>query len=118
MNIYKGKVGQWAWIFHRVTGVGVLLFLIAHIVDTALIGFGPDVYNKVMEIYRHPFFKINEVFLFAAVLFHALNGVRIILVDFWPQGTRYHRQMMWAVIGLFIAGMIPVTYIMLVVHGL
>jgi succinate dehydrogenase / fumarate reductase cytochrome b subunit len=55
MTVYKGRVGQWSWIFHRVTGVGVLLFLFAHIIDTLLVGFGPEVYNKVIAIYRHPF---------------------------------------------------------------
>lgn len=110
---YKGKEGQWSWIFHRLTGVGVLLFLFAHILDTFLIGLGPDLYNQVMALYTHPFFKVNEVFLFAAVLYHSLNGVRIVLVDFWPQGARYHRHMFYIEMGLFVAAMIPVTVIML-----
>ncbi len=114
--IYRGKEGQWSWIFHRLTGVGVLLFLLIHIVDTILIGWGPDVYNKMMEIYHNPFFKVSEVGLFAAVLYHALNGVRIILVDFWASGTKYHKQMMWIVFALCAVGMVPVSYIMLIVH--
>lgn len=113
MTIYRGKEGQWSWIFHRITGVGVLIFLLAHIVDTMLIGWGPDIYNKMIAIYRNPFFKVAEVGLFAAVLYHALNGVRIILVDFWPDGTKYHKQMFWTVMVLFVISMIPVTFLML-----
>lgn len=110
---YKGKEGQWSWIFHRLTGVGVLLFLFAHIIDTMLVGWGPEVYDKVIAIYRNPIFKVSEVGLFAAVLYHALNGIRIILVDFWPEGTKYHKQMFWIEMAIFIAAMIPVSFIML-----
>ena len=113
MAIYKGKEGQWSWVFHRATGVGVLLFLFAHIIDTMLVGWGPEIYNKVLAIYRHPFWKINEVLLFAAVLYHALNGVRIILVDFWPSGARYHKQMFYIAMALFILTMAPVAWVML-----
>ncbi len=114
--IYRGKEGQWSWILHRLTGVGVLLFLLLHIIDTMLVGWGPDVYNKMIQIYRNPFFKVSEVGLFAAVWYHSLNGIRIILVDFWQDGTKYHKQMMWIVMALTISGMIPVTYIMLFKH--
>ena len=113
MTFYKGREGQWSWIFHRVTGLGVLLFLLIHIIDTMLVGWGPDLYDKVMGVYSHPAFRISEVGLFAAVLYHALNGIRIILVDFWPDGTRYHKQMFYAVIALFVIGMVPVSYLML-----
>ena len=110
---YRGKEGQWSWIFHRITGVGVLLFLFIHILDTVLVGFGPEFYDKVMAIYRNPFFKLNELVLFAAVLYHSLNGVRIILIDFWPSGARYHKQIFYTMMTLFVAGMIPVSVIMI-----
>ncbi|MFM2024818.1 MAG: hypothetical protein RLZZ56_831, partial [Actinomycetota bacterium] len=41
-----------------------------------------------------------ELGLVAAILFHALNGVRIILIDFWRKGTKYQNQMFWAVLVL------------------
>ena len=110
---YRGKEGQWSWILHRLTGVGVLLFLFIHIVDTLLVGWGPEVYNKVIALYRNPVFKVGELFLFAAVLYHALNGVRIILIDFWPSGTQYHKQMFYAEMFLFALAMIPVSFLML-----
>ena len=110
---YRGGLGQWSYILHRVTGVGVLLFLLIHIVDTSLIGWGPEIYNKVIAIYRNPFFKVAEVGLLASVLFHALNGIRVLLVDFWPKGTLYHKQMFYGVVALFFLIMIPATYVML-----
>ncbi|OGR50859.1 MAG: succinate dehydrogenase, cytochrome b556 subunit [Elusimicrobia bacterium RIFCSPLOWO2_02_FULL_39_32] len=111
--IYKGKEGQWSWIFHRITGIGVLLFLAIHIIDTMLIGWGPEIYNKVIAIYRNPIFKIGEVGLFAAVLYHALNGIRIILIDFIPETTKYHRQIFYVEMLLFFLAMIPVSFLML-----
>ena len=113
MTFYKGKVGQWSWFFHRLTGVGVLLFLFAHILDTMLVGWGPEVYDKVIAIYSHPIFRTSEVGLFAAVLYHSLNGIRIILIDFWPGAVRHHKQIFYAMMILFVCAMIPVSYLML-----
>ena len=110
---YRGKSGQWAWILHRLTGVGVLLFLFAHILDTMLVGFGPRAYNAMLAIYRNPFFKVNEVVLFGAVLYHSLNGVRIIVIDFWPKGAQYQKQIFYATMAVFVLSMIPVSIIML-----
>ena len=113
MTIYRGKEGQWAWIFHRITGAGVLVFLMIHILDTALVGWGPEIYNRVIAIYKNPIFKVSEVGLFAAVFYHSLNGIRIILVDFWPNGARYHRPMFYVVMVVFVAAMLPVSFLML-----
>jgi succinate dehydrogenase / fumarate reductase, cytochrome b subunit len=113
MSLYKGKEGQWSWFLHRVTGVGVLLFLFAHILDTMLVGWGPDVYNKVISVYAHPVFRTMEVGLFAAVLYHALNGLRIVLIDFWPGAVRHHKQIFYVTMTLFVAIMIPSAYMML-----
>ena len=110
---YRGGIGQWSWALHRITGVGVLVFLLLHILDTSLIILGPAHYNTIIALYRVPIFRVMEVGLFAAVLFHAVNGVRIILVDFWPDLTRVHRQLFYAELVLFVAAMIPVTYLML-----
>jgi succinate dehydrogenase / fumarate reductase cytochrome b subunit len=87
--------------------LGVLAFLLIHIVDTALLGWGPEVFNRVMALYRHPFFRVSEIFLFASVWFHAINGVRVFLVDFWPGATkRYKTLWTWQVV-IFWVVMVP-----------
>jgi len=113
MSIYRGGIGQWAWILHRITGVAVLGFLFTHILDTALIMVGPEWYNKIIQLYRMPIFGIMEIGLFAAVLYHAINGVRIILIDFWPASTIYHKQIFIAEMVLFFIVFLPVAWIML-----
>lgn len=113
MTSYKGGLGQWAWVAHRATGVAVLLFLFIHILDTALIMLGPTWYNKVIAIYRLPLFGLMEIGLFAAVLYHALNGVRIILFDLWVDTIQYHKQMFVIQMGIFALVFLPVAWIML-----
>lgn len=81
--------------------MGVLVFLLIHILDTALVMLGEEAYDHVIAIYQHPFFRPLEVLLFGMVLYHALNGIRIILIDFWSQGPRYHQQLFYGVIVLF-----------------
>ncbi len=111
--IYRGGVGMWSYYLHRIAGLCVLLFLFIHILDTVLIGWGPEVYNKVMAIYKHPLFRVGEVGLLGAVLFHALNGVRIILVDFWEKATEYHKQIFYVEAVLFVIGFVWGGYLML-----
>ncbi|MEA3338130.1 MAG: succinate dehydrogenase, cytochrome b556 subunit [Chloroflexota bacterium] len=82
---YRGREGHWAWLLHRVAGIGILLFLFLHIVDIFLVGVGEEIFTKFLFIYSHPLFKVAELALIFGVLYHAFNGVRIILVDFRPE---------------------------------
>ncbi len=76
-------VGQVAFLLHRLTGLGVLLFLIIHIVDTAFVYFVPELYEHAIQLYRSLPFLIGEIFLVWAVFYHGLNGLRIIVFDLW-----------------------------------
>ncbi len=111
-QIYRGGIGQWSWVLHRVTGVAVLLFLFIHILDTALIIVGPEWYNKIITIYRMPLFGVMEIGLFAAGLFPSLNGVRICIIDFVVESITYYKQMFQIQMVLFFLIFLPVAYIM------
>ncbi len=100
-------------MLHRLTGVGILLFLCLHILDTALILWGPAAYNHIIQLYRHPLFRPLEVALYAAVLFHALNGIRVIIVDWWSQGSRYQRVLFYVVLLIFWPTFLYGAYLML-----
>jgi succinate dehydrogenase / fumarate reductase cytochrome b subunit len=110
---YKGGLGQWSWAAHRITGVLVLAFLFGHIVDTFAVGFGPHLYNETISLYKQWWFKPFEVALIAAVLFHALNGLRIILFDFWPGLALKQRTFAYAELVLFVVGFAPAAFFML-----
>ena len=90
---YRGRDGHWAWMMHRVGGLGILLFLFLHVFDIFLMNLGEDTFSKFLFLYSGPPFKVLEVFLIFGVLFHAVNGVRIIIVDFWPATTKHQRTM-------------------------
>ena len=108
-TIYRGREGMWSWVAHRVTGVGIFFFLFAHVLDTALVRVSPEIYNTVIATYKNPIVGLLEIGLVAAVAFHALNGLRIVLVDFWFQGPRFHRRMLFGVLGLWVVLMVPFT---------
>jgi succinate dehydrogenase / fumarate reductase, cytochrome b subunit len=100
-TLYRGREGMWSWVAHRVTGVLVFFFLFVHVLDTALVRVSPEAYDDTIAVYKTPIVAFMEYGLVAAVLFHALNGLRIVAVDFWDKGTRYQKQMLWAVVGLW-----------------
>jgi succinate dehydrogenase / fumarate reductase, cytochrome b subunit len=105
-TLYRGDPGMWSWVLHRITGATIFFFLFVHVVDTALVRVSPEAYNAVIETYKTPIIGLMEVGLVAAVLYHALNGIRVVLIDFWAKGVRYQRQMLWVVAGVFITVMI------------
>ena len=96
-SLYRGDPGMWSWVLHRITGATIFFFLFVHVVDTALVRVSPQAYNEVVDTYKTPIVGVMEAGLVAAVLFHALNGIRVILIDFWSQGPRYQRLMLWIV---------------------
>ena len=112
-RVYRGGVGQWSWAAHRVTGVGVVAFLFGHIVDTFAVGFGPELYNETISLYQQWWFKPFEVLLIGATLYHALNGMRIIVFDFWPGLALMQKPFAYVQFVLFIAGFAPAAFFML-----
>src|SRR5579884_71850 len=109
-TLYRGREGMWSWVAHRVTGVLIFFFLFAHVLDTSLVRVSPHAYDSVIATYKTPLVNIMEYGLTAAILFHALNGLRVIAVDFWSKGTRYQRQMLWTVVTLWVLLMAGAFY--------
>jgi succinate dehydrogenase / fumarate reductase, cytochrome b subunit len=103
---------MWTWLLHRVTGLGVLLFLIVHVVETAAVVYSPEFYDNALRLYKSPLFRIAELLIFFSVLFHAANGLRIVVQDFWPYVMLRQRQLALAAAVVAGIAMIPVTWIM------
>lgn len=101
-TVYRGNVGMWSWVLHRITGVAIFFFLLVHILDTALVRVSPEAYNAVIGTYKNPIMGLGEVALVAAIGLHALNGLRIILVDFWAWGTKHQKLLQWIALALWI----------------
>ena len=111
--MYQLKEGQIAYILHRVTGVAVILFLFVHLVENFFLLMGEEAYNKAIGIYDTWYFRLGEFALIAAVVYHSFNGVRVVVIDFWSQSTKYHKQMWYAVMGLSALVCLVVAKIML-----
>jgi succinate dehydrogenase / fumarate reductase cytochrome b subunit len=114
VRVYRGREGQGAWLLHRITGLGVLGFLCLHILDTSLLVAGEGAYNHLVRgVYQRWWFQPLEVALGGALVYHALNGLRVILIDLWDGGVRYERQLWRATLILFVLAMAPLTVVML-----
>ncbi|HVV14153.1 succinate dehydrogenase, cytochrome b556 subunit [Amycolatopsis sp.] len=112
-TFYRGDPGMWSWVLHRITGVLTFFFLFVHVLDTALVRVSPDTYNSVIETYKTPLVNLMEVGLVGAVLYHALNGIRVMLVDFWSKGPKYQKPMLWTIVVIWFVVMIPGAIAML-----
>jgi len=100
---YRGREGQWSFMLHRITGLGVLLFLAIHIVDTSFVYFFPHLYGEVINIYRSTLFGLGEIALVFCLFFHGVNGVRIAYLDlFKPTGWTIDSERRSSLIGLVI----------------
>ncbi|MHB8960026.1 MAG: succinate dehydrogenase, cytochrome b556 subunit [Candidatus Limnocylindrales bacterium] len=93
---YRGSEGMLAWAFHRISGVAIWAFILLHVLDIWLANVNATLYNDLLGLYGSPIGRVGESLLGAALLYHALNGLRIIIMDFWPSMTRYHKQLWYA----------------------
>jgi succinate dehydrogenase cytochrome b556 subunit len=109
---YRGAIGQWSWVLHRLSGLGVLLFFVLHIIDTSWAVFYPGLYEKAIASYQTPLFTFGEFILVAAVVYHAYNGLRIVILDFKPQWWFYQQRAAYWVLGVTALTLIPVFIVM------
>jgi len=112
---YRGAIGQWSWVLHRLTGLGVVFFLVIHVIDTSWAVFYPELYEKAIATYQTPLFTVGEYVLVFAVVYHALNGLRIAIFDFKPEWWQYQKQAAYYVLAGTAVILVPV-FIGMTVH--
>ncbi len=115
MTLFRYRISwaELAWIGHRLSGIGVVLYLFVHIVETSMVTLGPDVYNATLSLFHNLPVRLGEILLMAALVYHSLNGLRVIAVDFWPRLTLVYRELTYGVIAATIIAMIPLGLIMI-----
>lgn len=101
-GLWKG-LGMWAWLFHRVSGLVLVLYLFAHIfvISQARLQ-GAEGFDSLFTTLESPFFVILDLALIAAVLYHGINGIRVLLFDLGV-GIRQHKSLWWGVVGAGLA---------------
>ena len=90
---YKRHSGSWAYLLHRITGVGLVVWLFMHIWALSSLTQGKAVFMDEMQTLSSPIFKTGEWLLGALVMFHAFNGIRIAIVDL-GEGARYQKKLL------------------------
>lgn len=116
--VYGGKysIERYLYTLHRVTGIGLVVYLLIHIIETGQRLAGEEAWSALMALFSSPLFKVFEYVLFAAFIFHALNGVRLLLTEFgffigkpahpvYPYTTSVKRQR-------------PLTYMLMILAAL
>ena len=78
---YRVRTGMFAWMAHRLSGIALVVYLAMHIWGLRAMT-DRAAYNELIASYHAPLFKIGEFLLLAAVAYHAMNGLRIVLIDF------------------------------------
>jgi len=78
----KFKIERYLYTLHRITGLGLLLFVIIHLVMTTVFRIqGQDVWESIMVLLHNPWFKVGEYLVVVAFSYHALNGLRLMLQE-------------------------------------
>jgi succinate dehydrogenase / fumarate reductase cytochrome b subunit len=111
-RVYGGRSGQWAFMTHRITGFLVFAFLLLHIVDVSLIA-RPRLYDQVHELYGNVMLRLFEVGLLFALVYHSLNGLRIVMIDFFPGSIRNEKTVLAAVTALSVGATLAGGYVIM-----
>jgi succinate dehydrogenase / fumarate reductase cytochrome b subunit len=97
---YKGGGPMLAWILHRIAGLGMVTFVGLHVIGSFFTQqTGSDIAITINTIYQSIYFQL---FVYFCVLFHGLNGMRVIILDLWPRGITYQRELTWLTWLIFI----------------
>lgn len=111
---YRGRLGHYSWLAHRISGLGILAYLIIHVWDTANAAFRPEWYQWTVDFFKHPLFGVGEIMLLAALLYHAYNGLRIALLDFKPEWWLRQETSALIVWSAFFVTFVPIAIYMFV----
>ncbi len=100
---YRWQTGATAWLLHRITGAAVGIYLLLHILGQFDMKYGGGLEGLRQFLSA----KVIAVVLLVFLIYHTLNGIRGLIVDF-GQGALYHKKLFWVMMGiglvLFIAG--------------
>ena len=109
---YRVRSGMFAWMAHRLSGLALVGYLVVHIWGLKALS-DRDAYNELISSYHGAIFKVGEFMLWAAVVYHMINGLRIVLIDFlgW---SPHQKRLFWPLgavaVLMIIAGGYPSIY--------
>jgi succinate dehydrogenase / fumarate reductase cytochrome b subunit len=112
-SVARLELHRWAFYAHRTGGLAILGFLALHLIDVGLVAMSPALYDEVHSLYGTPLLRAFEVGLLAAILFHALDGLRLLVLDLVDVGWRVSERLLWLAVVLTFALTIPAAVLIL-----
>ncbi len=103
----EGAGGMWAWLFQRITAVLLLFGLVVHLTATHIFAIGDLDFANITDRLGHTFFLVTDVVVLGAGLYHALNGGRMVVLDYWLPSAHGRR---WLGIWLWVVGVVMFVY--------
>ncbi len=112
---YRGGMNHLSWLLHRWSGLGIIIFVALHMLASlSTQEFGStSLANFINTVYMSVYFQLVVAFI---VYFHALQGLRIIMLDFFPRFLDYQREITYAQWLIFIPLFGMTAMIMLLAH--
>lgn len=104
-DVRKRRVGSWAFALNRLTGLGLIVYLLLHLVVLSTLLQGDAGWDQFIALARHPLFLLMDVVLIFGILFHGLNGIRVALVGMGI-GVRGHKTLFWILMIIVLAALI------------
>jgi succinate dehydrogenase / fumarate reductase cytochrome b subunit len=102
---YIWHTGTWAWVLNRLSGLGLVFYLVLHIVVIHFVRQGPASFDALMDFLSTPLWRFLEWGLFGIILYHSLNGIRIVMIDLgWIVELRAQKAAFWTVVVVGLAG--------------
>jgi succinate dehydrogenase / fumarate reductase cytochrome b subunit len=86
---YQGKGPMLTYFLHRIGGLGMIIFVGLHVLASFVGGRFGTFINPIFESW------VFQVLIFFCVLFHVINGLRIVILDLWPKLIEYQREAIW-----------------------
>lgn len=101
---YRGGLPMLAWLLHRISGIGIVVFVSLH-VFTAFFLYAVEggATNAIAGALTDLYVSLPmQIFVLFAVLFHAFNGLRVVVLDMFPKLWKFNREAMWLQWALFL----------------
>jgi succinate dehydrogenase / fumarate reductase cytochrome b subunit len=113
--MYK-TTGFISFVLRRFTGVALVIYLFIHMWVIGSVNSGPEVFNARLALVQTDFFKLLEIGLLAAVVYHSIDGIRLLIVHYF-EVTDYRKSLFYAAFAvsvlLTIVGGVPIFLFML-----
>lgn len=95
----RRSLGTWAFVLNRWSGVLLAVYLYVHLGVLTSLAFSPDAYNRFLAVAGSPFGLAFDVVLILLLLYHGLNGLRIIYATLAGK-IEQHTKLFWVVVAL------------------